>query len=1025
MSDSGFDPADFFGLRRSRGSRPRVVRSGPRLTRGRRIAIAVLAAAVLLVVAFFSLMGLRVQYLFLDSLGHSNVFWTPILTKALTFLAGAVVTGGIVGACVRGWVRAAATVDERTQPYSLWAGIGVAVLAGLSGGAFLSARWQEVLLFLHHQDFHTSEPVFGMDIGYWVFQLPFYDAVQGVLWGGVITGLVVTVGLGAACVVAETAPSELPFPLRPPKGVSPREGFAICVRQAGILVAAVFLLAAAGAHFGVYHLATDVHDQFVGLDATQRDVVRPILGALQYVALALAFVTVALVVRRWNSADYTAGIALGVVLGGWLVGAGLLQTVPASIYSAARVNPNASTLQLPFVRDYIIGSRNGWALNQPSQVDSRSFGVAGQGASTVTVSDLAADPVTLQNVRVQDERQVPAILSNIDKNRRAYQTYPSAMDDRYPAADGNDRAIIISPREIEQANLPQTNFANQSFVFTHGYGVTAVSVNQLTTSNDPQVLLGGQPPLLTSGAPSGLLVSDPRIYCGLEETHPVIVNTTTSEFDYVGPNGDQQTQYGNNGNGIPVPGLLDRLAISIDQFNGLDLVFTSGTTAQSVILLHREVTDRVLQLAPWLTVDSDPYIVADQSTGHYDFIVDAYVKTGLVPESFQDSDGTSYMRNAVKAVVDARTCKTTLYAVDMTEPLTAAYNDIYPGLLTPLSQMPMALRAHLRYPKDLFSAQSRAFAQAHVDPSRAIDLYTGTDVYRAAQESGADSVSGSPVDTTPHYVELVLPGEERPSFVLLQTFSPNQTSSGGSSNAMTAWLAAECDYTGTSLPRLVAVPLGGSGVQGPLQFDNKLNTNTQISQTVTLLNGSGSKVSYGDVIVLPFNNRGFLYVRALYVSANGRYPQINKVLVGNQDSVAQGNSFADAMQNLYPGQDISSLHLAGVAASSPTQVSPGGSPSPGASPSPSPSGSPSPSPGPGAAVTLTPQQASLLADLLQREQAAQQDLARQDYTAYGADVAAEQKDLAALRLQLGPSFGASPSPTPAVPASSPTPSPSP
>lgn len=1014
MSDSGFDPNDIFGsLRRARGSRPRVVRTGPRFTGGRRILAIVLIAAVVVISAFFALLGLRVQYLFVDSLGHSNVFWTPIVTKLLCFLIGAVVVGGIVAAAVPGWLRAANTLDERARPYAIGGAIAIVAIAALSGGGFLAGRWEQILLFFNRRDFGTTEPVFNMDAGYWFFNLPFYDAVQGLLWGGVIVSLIVTILVGGACLAAELVPDELPFPLRPPKGVSPLDGFAVCVRQAGVLVAAVFVLAAAGAHFGVYHLVTDVHDQFVGLDATQRDVSKPILGVLQYIALVLAAVTVFFVVRRWRSATYSAAIVIGSLLGGWLIVAGLLQAVPAAIYSAARVNPNASTLQLPFVRDYITGTRNGWALNQPSQLETRTFGTAGQAltsATSATVADLSGEPGTLKNVRVQDERNIPEILNNIDKDRRAYQTYPSVSTDRYKLSDGSDVAVIIGPREIQQSNLPSATFANQSFVFTHGYGVTAVSLNQLTSARDPQVLLGGQPPSLTPGAPPSLLVNDPRIYCGLETTHPVVVNTSQNEFDYAS-NGDQFSQYGNVGGGLPVPGFLDRLAIGINQFSGLDLVLSSTTTQQSLILMHREVRDRVLQLAPWLTVDSDPYIVADQSSGHYVFIVDAYVKTDLFPESHRGSDGSTYMRNAVKAVVDARNCQTTLYAVDLNEPITAAYNAIYPGLLTPLSSMPAGLKAHLRYPEDLFSAQSQAFTQAHVDPSRAIDLYTGTDVFRVAQESGAESVSGSPIDTTPHYVELVLPGAQQPSFVLLQTFSPNLTSSGTSSNAMTAWLAAECDYT-TGLPKLVAVPLGGAGFQGPLQFDNKLNTNTQISQTVTLLNGSGSKVSYGTVIVLPFNNRVFLYVRALYVSANGRYPQINKILVGTQDRVAQGDTFAQAIQSLYPGQDVSLLSLPGSAAPSPTQPNP--SPTP--SPSPSPGASPPPSASP-SGLSLSAQEAQLLQDFLQHESAAQQALARKDYTAYGNEIAAAQKALDQLRDLLGPGFGATASPSPSPSAS--------
>lgn len=1020
MSNSGFDPAEIFGLRRGPG-RPRVVRSTPRFGRGRRIAVGVIAALVVLVVAFFSLIGLRVQYLFLDSLGHSNVFWTPVVTRVLCFLVGALVIGLLVGINVRRWIRAAATLDERSRPYAIGAGLLVTAVGSLAGGSFLASRWQEVLLFLHRSDFHQTEPVFNTDAGYWVFVLPFYDAIQGLLWGAAITALLVTLALGAACVAAEVIPDELPVPLRRPKGVSSMDGFALLVPQAGIILVAIFVLAAAGSHFGVYHLATNVHGDFVGLDATDRDVLKPILGVMQFIALALAVVTVAVLLRRRGGAPIPTAIVLGSMLGGWLLLAGLLQSVPTAIYSRLRVDPNGQTLQLPFVSDYLTQTRAAWAL-QPSNVQTRTFGSAQSGPQTATVADIAADPRTLQNALVQDPSNIPTILDNIDKNRRAYQSYPKVGVDRYAGADGAEQAVILGPREIQQADLPSQTFGNQTFVFTHGYGVTAVSVNQLQKSHDPVILAGGQPPALSPGAPPSLLVADPRIYCGLQSTHPVVVNSTQQEFDYVGANGDQFNQYGTPGSdgSMPVPGFLDKIAVSLDQFAGLDFLFTSSTTPQSRLLIHREVKDRVSQLAPWLTVDGDPYIVADQSSGHYVWVVDANVKTDLYPESFRDADGTSYQRNAVKAVVDARTCQTTLYAVDLTEPLTAAYNAIYPGLLQPLGQMPTNLRAHLRYPADLFSAQTRAFAQAHIDPTRPLDLYSGTDVFRLSQESGQSSVLADATDSAPHYVELVLPGETQPRFVLLQTFSPKNTSSGSASNAMTEWLAAVCDYTGAGTPPLVAVPLGGAGVQGLLQFDQKLTTDNSISQQVTLLNGSGSKVTFGNVIALPFNNNAFLYVRALYVSANGRYPQINQILVGTQSSVAMGETLDLALRNLFAKQDVSKLPVVGgelpVATPTPTPT-PSGSPSPAV-----PSGSASPAPA-GTPVALSSQEAALLQDLLQREAAIQQDLAIKDYDAYARDLAAAQRDIDQLRTLLGPGFSAAlPSPS-ASPATSPSPTP--
>ena len=248
-------------------------------------------------------------------------------------------------------------------------------------------------------------------------------------------------------------------------------------------------------------------------------------------------------------------------------------------------------------------------------------------------------------------------------------------------------------------------------------------------------------------------------------------------------------------------------------------------------------------------------------------------------------------------MIDAKTCAITLYAVNMNEPITAAWNAIYPGLLTPLSNMSTYLRSHLRYPEDLFNDQAQAYAQVHITSPTV--FYNGSDLFNIAQES----VNGTNQATTAYYVEATLPGTSSPQFVLLQTFSPGASGGGTTANNMTAWLAAECDYTGTNEPKLVSVRLNNAdNVLGPLQFENNINTNPTISSEITLLSQHGSTVTLGNIIILPFNNDSFLYVRPLYLTAaaNGgtAFPQLQEVIVGDQNAVQQGTSFSAAVSNL-------------------------------------------------------------------------------------------------------------------------------
>src|SRR5438309_9730399 len=620
------------------------------------------------------LLGLRADYLFYKSLGHTNVFWTPFVAEIVLFLIGLAITGGLVGLSVVGWRLAARNLDPRAARIVTWVGAGIALLAGIIGGAALAGSWQQVLVWLHAPAFGATDPVFHSDYSFFVFTLPVIDAFVALVWAGVILGLLGALAVGFVAFVIENAPDEVPIPLSPPPGKTARDALHVAIRHAGISVVGIFLLAVAGAHFGVYHLATSTHspNSFVGLDATQRNVIRPVLGGLQVVALLLAGAIVGVLVRRWRTPGVGTAITLGGVLFGWLIVAGLAQGIPAAIYQGTSVGPNEQSAQMTPINDFLTTSRYAWDLQDTGSsatVENRSFGAP----HPPTLQDLAADQGTLRNVRIQDYRQLPDTFAQIDRSR-SYQTYPTITVDRYAdPANGSDTEVMLGPREIAENDIPNASFVNSALNFTHGYGITAVSVNQVAGEGKPQVLVGHQPMAQVSpSAPpdlnfAGNTSADPGIYCGLDTTQPVVSGTQQKEFNYPAGSGDNTTQAGPGEVGIPIGNPIDKLAVSIGDFGGFDLFLNNSITQNSRALVHRQITSRINTLAPWLTVDADSYVVVDRGTGHLMWIADAYVKTGLLPESYQlSSDGTSYMRNAVKVVVDAKTCATTLYALDLT-----------------------------------------------------------------------------------------------------------------------------------------------------------------------------------------------------------------------------------------------------------------------------------------------------------------------------------------------------------------------
>lgn len=985
---------------------------------------------VVLLIAAGALLNLRVRYLFLSSLGHSNVFWTPLIAQLILFLIGLVLTGGLVGLSVPFWARAARGLDARAARITFWVGIGIAVIAGIAGGAHLAGSWQDVLLYLHGHPFGATDPVFHMDYGFFVFTLPVIDSFSALLWAGAIIGFLGALATVAASLFVIHAPQEVDVQLHPAEGSSADDALRIGTLHAGVGLIAIFVLAALGAHFGVYHLATDSHSQysFVGLDATELNVIRPVLGALQVIALVFAAATGVLLVRRSRRRPTWETVAiLGGLLGGWLVLAGAVQGIPAAVYTATGVNPNAEQAQAQSIDNYLTASRYAWGLGTvggSSAVVNKPF----KSVRTPTLTgDLAADPGTLANVRIQDPTQLPSVLNQIDKSR-SYQSYDSNITiDRYPSADGKSQTeVMIGAREISEADIPSSNFVNDTFVYTHGYGITAVSVNQVGPEGEPNILDGKQPlQQVDPNAPPALDFNgsggDPRIYCGEQTTQPVVVNTKQQEFDYPSTP-DAYNHAGTQMAGFTINNPIDKLAASVSEFGGFNLFLSGIPTSQSTVLMNRTVDARIQSIAPFLTVDSDPYIVADPDTGHLMWIADAYVETGNFPES-DNVNGISYQRNAVKAVVDARTCAVTLYAVDMNEPLTAAWSAIYPGLLHPLSQMSPFLLQHLRYPEDLFNNQVQVYAQVHVDdqlpisnPTVAADFFAKNDFYSASQGIQPD---GTVVPTTPQYVELSLPGSSTPQFVLMQTFSPYQSGSGGQATNMTAWLAAESDYTVTSHPTLVAVPLGNNtNVRGPYQFDNNSNTDPTISQERTLVGQSGSQVYLGNVIVLPFNDDSFLYVRPFYVlpnqSSGASFPQLRFVIVGTQDRVVMATDLTSAIQTLY-----------GVTTVPPGLSPPTSSLPPTTSPSATPGATPGPSPTPGTSPSVpvggyTPQELATISDLVTQEanlKAAYQSgnlaAAGQAQAAINADISQLDQLLKASGVTL-PTPSASPSATPSA-----------
>jgi uncharacterized membrane protein (UPF0182 family) len=513
---------------------------------------------------------------------------------------------------------------------------------------------------------------------------------------------------------------------------------------------------------------------------------------------------------------------------------------------------------------------------------------------------------------------------------------------------------------------------NLHITYTHGVGLVMVPVNEVGQGGQPNLLVKDLPPTSASGAPA---ITEPRIYFGTQTSDYVIVNTASREFDYpsaTGTGGDAYTNW-QGSTGIKLDTPLTRLLFSA-RFGDLNLLISDQVTGSSQLLMRRSIQDRVQEIAPFLRYDKDPYLVVTPS-GRLVYILDAYTTSADFPDANSYDPGAdssvnglagdkfNYIRNSVKVVMDAYDGTMTFYVIDPNDPIIATWQGVFPGLFRPISDMSSDLRAHLRYPEDMFNAQTSMFQKYHVTDAGV--FYQKNDVWEVPQN--ASSVAGSgpnPPQQLPleaYYVQMRMPGSAQPEFLLLQPMVPNDRKN------MIAWVAAHMDPDTYGQVSVFDFPRN-SNVFGPAQVEGLIAQNPDISQQITLWTQGGSQVILGNLLVLPLRD-SLLYVEPVYlVSTTNPIPVFQRVVVATPSQVVWGKSLEDALNQIYAGQGA---------------VSPGGSPSPGTSPTPGPTGT---------AATPTPRTSfssdakSLIAEANQHYQAALEAQRNGDWATYGKEI---------------------------------------
>jgi len=534
-------------------------------------------------------------------------------------------------------------------------------------------------------------------------------------------------------------------------------------------------------------------------------------------------------------------------------------------------------------------TRKAWGLDRFSQ---REF----PAETTVGATDPTNNQPTLQNIRLWDLTALKDTLRQIQEIR-TYYDFPDIDIDRYEI-DGSLREVMLATRELNVDKLPESsrNWINDKLIYTHGYGITMNPVNGFTPEGLPTLMLSNMP---VQSSVKGLSVTRPEIYFGEMTDTDVYVKTRQQEFNYPEGQTNNLTSYEGTG-GIVVGGFFRRLLLAFERGDIAKLPFSDDVNAQSRLLMRRNVRDRVTALAPFLTFDKDPYIVVGDD-GRLSWVMDGFTSSDTYPYSSHyslDGDSINYMRNSVKAVVDAYDGTATFYVFDSEDPILAAYRGIFPSLFKDASAMPAWLHKHVRYPEMLLRLQAEAYGLYHMTNPEV--FYNKEDLWTVATETGMTEGGGqTTVPMTPNFVLMKLPDEADLEFVEILPFTPNNR------NNLIGWIAGRSDgaHYGTSV--VYDFPKSKL-VDGPQQIEARIDQNAQLSGQLTLWNQQGSHVRRGSLLVIPCG-RALLYAEPIYLQAErSPMPELRLVVLALQDKLAYAPTFEAALASLF-GSESSTL----------------------------------------------------------------------------------------------------------------------
>ncbi|MBU4222016.1 MAG: UPF0182 family protein [Euryarchaeota archaeon] len=805
------------------------------------------------------IMDLFTEYFWFDEVGYLGVFFTIIKTR--------IMLGAVAFALFFAFMYINIRVAlKNTRSFGfLLIYSGAILIFSLLFGIYASLKWDIVLSYLNQIPFKLNDPIFGHDISFYVFSLPFYNFLLNGLFAVIILS-----GIGAALIYlfnggllnqlerqAYPGYEKVINVLKIPDGT--KIHFAVMTGLFTLLLAIKFYLM----QFDILYTSKKA---FFGPGYADINIQLDVITVMIAVALLVSFLFF-LSIRNVNIKLPLAGIVLIMIL---FAGGSFL----TDIVHQYKVLPDEKNIEKPYIENSIKYTRLAFDLEDIKQIE---FPVS----SNLTLNDLEKNTKTIENIRLWDWRPLLTTYKQLQLIRTYYEF--KDVDINRLTIDGEYRQIAMSAREMDSKKFQEQarTWVNERLIFTHGYGIAMSPVRGVSKEGLPEFYIKDVPP-----RSDFFNITRPEIYFGELDYDYVIVDTTNPEFDYPSGNDNVYTTYKGTG-GVSLTSGLVKLAMAF-RFGDINILISNSIQPESRILFRRNINERIRTIAPFLKYDTDPYIAL--SEGKLYWIIDGYTVTNRFPYS-EPAGGINYIRNPVKAVIDAYNGSVELYLLNgSNDPIIETYSAMFPDLFKPISLMPDGLKSQLRYPEDMFSVQATKYALYHMkDPGV---FYNREDVWEVPEEL----YETSEIEMEPYYLITKLPGFEREEFIMLLPFTPR-----GKQN-MIAWMAARNDMPRYG-ERIVYMFPKEKLVFGPMQIEARIDQNPEISQSFALWGQGGTRVIRGNLLVIPVED-SLLYVEPIYLRAAQKdaIPELKRVIVAYGDKITMQETLDEAIAVIFGGK---------------------------------------------------------------------------------------------------------------------------